>query len=67
MELVSVLIQILESIQRVRDLVMDFIQYGGVDWLNRVLRVHSTDDFVLVSVPKLLKVMLGKPSAKCSI
>lgn len=58
-ELVSVSVQVFESIKFDTPLVMDFIQFGGLDLLDKAMRIHSKDDFIAVTVPKLLNVLLG--------
>lgn len=59
-DLVSTLAQILETINGVVPLVMDFIQYGGVELLERALKVHEDDDYVKITLPKLVKSIIGR-------
>eukprot|EP01034_Spumella_vulgaris_P022222 gene22222-28336_t len=38
---------------------MDFIQFGGLDLLDKAMRIHSKDDFISVTVPRLLNVLMA--------
>lgn len=52
--------QILESIKLSTPLMMDFIQFGGLDFIEKAIRVHEKDDYIAMMLPKLQKVILGK-------
>ncbi len=43
---------------------MDFIQFGGLDFLEKCIRVHEKDDYIAIMMPKLQKVILGKKQLK---
>ena len=53
-------VQVFEAIKLDTPLVMDFIQFGGLDLLEKAMRTHSKDDFISVTVPRLLKVLLSE-------
>ncbi len=57
--MVAVCVQVFEAIKFNTPLVMDFIQYGGLDLLEKAMRTHSKDDFISVTVPKLFNTLLG--------
>lgn len=38
---------------------MDFIQWGGVDMLEKTMRMHAKDEFLVSTLPKLIKIILG--------
>ena len=59
-EMVSVSMLVLENIKFCVPLVMDFIQYGGIDLLEKAMRLHARDDYVAMTLPKLREVLLGK-------
>jgi len=40
-------------------IITDFIQYGGIDLLNKIGRMFEKDDFLSLAVPKLLKIVLA--------
>jgi len=42
---------------------MDFIQYGGLDLIDKAMRVHAKDDFLAVTLPYLLKVITAVGAA----
>ncbi len=52
--------QIVESIKLNVSLMMDLIQFGGLDLLEKIIRTHEKDDYLQVMIPKLMKVILGK-------
>eukprot|EP01031_Cornospumella_fuschlensis_P025646 gene25646-30976_t len=54
-EIVSLLVQILESVRFDTPLVMDFIQFGGFDLIEKIQKLHASDQFLTVSLPKILK------------
>lgn len=54
-EIVSLLVQILESVRFDTPLVMDFIQFGGFDLIEKIQKLHASDQFLSVSLPKILK------------
>lgn len=59
-EIVSVFAQMLETIKLEVPLMMDFIQFGGLDLLDKSIKLHVKDDFLAVMLPKLKRVILGK-------
>lgn len=64
--LIQVSIQVLEALKSNKELVMDFIQYGGLDVLEKVIRLHEKDEFIKLSVPVYMKYIL-EVGAKLSI
>ena len=61
-DLVYLTIQLFETIQYDHAVVMDVIQYGGMDVLDRALKLHRSNEFVSLTLPKLIKEFLGKIS-----
>ncbi|RYY86318.1 hypothetical protein EON63_06010 [archaeon] len=59
-EIVSLLVQILESVRFDTPLVMDFIQFGGFDLVEKIQKLHASDQFLAVSLPKILKSLYCK-------
>ena len=59
-DLVFVGIQLVETIKFNTPIVMDFIQFGGLDFLEKANKVHADDEFISGSIPKLLKILIGK-------
>lgn len=57
---ITVVAQVIEDVKTNVPLVMDFIEFGGVDLLEKALRVHTKDDYLKGILPKLIKVVLGK-------
>ena len=53
-------IQLVETIKFNTPIVMDFIQFGGLDFLEKANKVHADDEFIAGSIPKLLKILIGK-------
>lgn len=39
---------------------MDFIRFGGIDLAEKAIRIHATDDYIAMMLPRLLNVVLGK-------
>ena len=39
---------------------MDFIQFGGLDLIDKAIRVHEKDDYIAIMLPKLQKIILGE-------
>lgn len=64
-EMVTVSMQLLENLKFCVPLVMDFIQYGGIDLMEKALRLHAKDDYVAMTMPKLREVFLaiGAPAS----
>jgi hypothetical protein len=60
LDAVSTFAQIMESIKLNVALMMDLIQFGGLDVLEKIIRTHEKDDYLQVMIPKLMKVVLGK-------
>lgn len=46
---------------------MDFIQFGGLDILDKAYRVHKDDELLAGSIPNLRKILIGKYSARCLV
>lgn len=59
-DFVALMTQLLDAIKGNIPLVMDFIQYGGFDVIDKAVRIHSRDDYLAVILPKLQRVVLGK-------
>jgi hypothetical protein len=59
-EVVSVLVQLVDTIKRESALVMDFIQCGGIDLFDKITRTHAKDEYLTLTIPKLVKAILGK-------
>ena len=38
---------------------MDVIQYGGLEVLEKAQKVHAKDDFIAMTIPKLIKYIRG--------
>lgn len=57
---VTVIVQIVDDVKMNVPLVMDFIEFGGVDLLEKAMRVHAKDDYLAGLMPKLIRVVLGK-------
>jgi hypothetical protein len=38
---------------------MDFIQFGGIDVIEKAIRIHASDDYIAMMLPRLLNVILG--------
>lgn len=53
--LIAVSVQALEQIKREIPLVMDFIQFGGMDIFDKAMKIHKADDFLSITVPKFLE------------
>jgi len=58
-DLVYLTIQLFETIKYDHSVVMDVIQYGGIDVLDRALKLHRSNEFVSLTLPKLIKQYLG--------
>ena len=52
-------VAIFEFLKESQPVVMDFIVYGGLDWLTKVKETYATDELLAMSVPKLIKAVLG--------
>ena len=50
---------VLEAIKSNKALVMDFIQYGGLDVLHKVMTLHENDEFIRLSVPSFVQFIVG--------
>ena len=57
---VTVIVQIVDDVKMNVPLIMDFIEFGGVDLLEKAMRVHAKDDYLAGLMPKLIRVVLGK-------
>ena len=64
--LIQVSIQVLEALRFNKELLMDFIQYGGLDIFDKIMRLHEKDEFITLSIPKFQKYVLDV-GAKLSI
>lgn len=60
LDFMAVLTQILDTIKVSVPLVMDFIRFGGIDLVEKAIRIHSTDDYIAMMLPRLLNIVLGK-------
>lgn len=58
-DLVFVSLQLMETVKFNTPIVMDIIQFGGLDILEKAQKVHADDEFISGSIPKLLKILLG--------
>lgn len=58
-DLVFVSLQLMETVKFNTPIVMDIIQFGGLDILEKAQKVHADDEFIAGSIPKLLKILLG--------
>lgn len=38
---------------------MDFIQYGGLDLIEKAIRVHEKDNIIALELPPLMKHIMG--------
>lgn len=56
---VQLAIQVLELVKTSVPLMMDFIQFGGLDLLEKAIRVHSKDDIIAIEAPKCLKYIVA--------
>lgn len=52
-------LQLMENVKFNTPIVMDIIQFGGLDFLEAANKVHADDEFIAGSIPKLLKILLG--------
>ncbi len=59
-DFIAVLTQILDTVKVNVPLVMDFIRFGGIDLAEKAIRIHATDDYIAMMLPRLLNVVLGK-------
>jgi hypothetical protein len=57
--LIQVVIQTLENIKNNVPIVMDFIQFGGMDVMEKVKKIHSGHEFLAMAIPKLLARISG--------
>eukprot|EP00981_Chlorochromonas_danica_P013277 scaffold6042_cov247-Ochromonas_danica.AAC.22 len=57
-EIVTMFVQILDKVRMETPLVMDFIQYGGLDIIAKCMRLHEKDEFLAMTVPRVLKIIL---------
>ncbi len=57
---ITVVAQIVEDVKMDVPLIMDFIEFGGVDLLEKAIRVHAKDDYLMGILPKLIRVVLGR-------
>jgi len=55
-----VTVQLVETIKFNTPIVMDFIQFGGLDILDKAYRVHKDDELLAGSIPNLRKILIGK-------
>lgn len=62
-DLVFVIVQLVETIKFNTPIVMDFIQFGGLDILDKAYRVHKDDELLAGSIPNLRKILIGKVSS----
>lgn len=60
MNCITAFAQILESINKDVPLMMDFIQFGGLDLITKAATVHARDNYLAMQLPKLARIILGK-------
>lgn len=53
-------VQLVETIKFNTPIVMDFIQFGGLDILDKAYRVHKDDELLSGSIPNLRKILIGE-------
>ncbi len=41
-------------------IIMDFIQFGGVELILKIIKLHEGDAYLRVAMPQMLKSVLGK-------
>ncbi len=58
-DLVYVSLQLFETVKFNTPIVMDLIQYGGLDFLEKAKKLHAQDEFIAGGIPKLLKILIG--------
>ena len=61
-EICFVSLQLLETVKFNTTIVMDVIQYGGLDILSKAKKIHESNEFIHGSIPRLLKCLIGKYS-----
>jgi hypothetical protein len=66
-DLVFVSLQLVETIKFNTPIVMDFIQFGGLDFLEKANKVHAEDEFIAGSIPPLLKILIGRFYNSCKL
>ena len=57
--LIQVVVQTLENIKNDIPVVMDFIQFGGMDIMDKVKKMHSSNEFLAMTIPKLMARISG--------
>lgn len=62
-DIVFVTVQLVETIKFNTPIVMDFIQFGGLDILDKAYRVHKDDELLSGSIPNLRKILIGESSS----
>jgi hypothetical protein len=53
-------VQLVETIKFNTPIVMDFIQFGGLDILDKAAKVHKDDELISGSIPNLKKILIGR-------
>lgn len=52
-------VAIFDAQKDINEVIMEFIVQGGMDLLTKIKEVHERDDILNISVPKLLKAVIG--------
>ena len=55
---VTLCVQVFDRCKKNVDVMMDFIQFGGIDILDRVMKEHNTNKILMSETTKLLKAVL---------
>jgi hypothetical protein len=58
--MVYVSIQLFATVKFNTPLVMDLIQYGGLDILDKAAKLHKMNEFIATSIPPLVQILLGR-------
>ena len=58
--LVYLTVQLFETLKESVPIVMDIIQFGGLDILDKAKRLHVDDELITDGIPKLLRVLICK-------
>lgn len=65
--IVRLALTVLDSARPYKEVIMDFIQYGGVDLLQKIGAEHDKELFLMVFVPQFLKDILAIGAAAAMI
>ena len=53
-------VTLFEFLSAYQPVVLDFIVYNGLDWLTKVKEQYAADELLALSVPKLIRGVLGE-------